>query len=355
MPASGSSSSSSAWPSSWRRRPRPWRVRRRARRRGCRGPSGRDERGELSPATSIDPATFLYPDVRDAPPISLEDAGGPPGDPRLHAWRDRPRLLRLHPLPRRLSGDDRHRRSCDARLRTRRPDRVRDDRPGARHDRPGSPSTTRTGRPSFTTLTGTADQIRATADAWGVRYARVDTGVSDCVFDVAHGGRLRRRCRRAAAWSLPVRDDRRGDARPRCRPSTRCRPCRPRRRRRPRRRPRHRAPRPARRASSAPSASPAAPAAASLQVEVVSSAVWAGGPSPLILGLFGPAGRLADTTIQPDRPAGDDRRFRGRLAGRGHTRPPARRHRRVVRGDGRRSRRPAGGTSSCRPRPVTCH
>ncbi len=41
--------------------------------------------GELIASPSIDPATFLYPDVRDAPPISLEDAGGPRGDPRLHA------------------------------------------------------------------------------------------------------------------------------------------------------------------------------------------------------------------------------------------------------------------------------
>jgi hypothetical protein len=36
-----------------------------------------------------------------------------------------------------------------------------------------------------------------------------------------------------------------------------------------------------------------------LGVEVVSSSVWAGGPSPVILALSGPAGRLSDTSIRP--------------------------------------------------------
>ena len=53
----------------------------------------------------------------------------------------------------------------------------------------------------FTALTGSASEIRTTADAWGVRYARVDTGVAGAysmshtadVFVVDAGGRLRAR------------------------------------------------------------------------------------------------------------------------------------------------------------------
>src|SRR5204862_5216823 len=40
-------------------------------------------------------------------------------------------------------------------------------------------------RPGFTALTGTAGQIRATADAWEVRYARVETGTPG-VYSMSH-------------------------------------------------------------------------------------------------------------------------------------------------------------------------
>ena len=54
--------------------------------------------------------------------------GRPAGQPRLDAGRPRARLLRLHPLPGRLSGDHRHGRDRDARLRTGRPGRLRERR-----------------------------------------------------------------------------------------------------------------------------------------------------------------------------------------------------------------------------------
>ena len=64
----------------------------------------------------------------------------------------------------------------------------------------------------FAALTGTSAQIQSTADAWGVRYARVETGVAGCLLDVAHGRRLPRRRRRdPASRPIPVRDDVRGD------------------------------------------------------------------------------------------------------------------------------------------------
>jgi hypothetical protein len=40
-------------------------------------------------------------------------------------------------------------------------------------------------------------------------------------------------------------------------------------------------------------------AGAGLRVELVSSSVWAGGPAPIILALYGPAGRLDDVSVTP--------------------------------------------------------
>ena len=82
-----------------------------------------------------------------------------------------------------------------------RPGRLRQRRSGARHDRPGCASTRGSCRGAFTALTGTSAQIRTTADAWGVRYARVETGVAGAysmshtadVFLVDGAGSLRAR------------------------------------------------------------------------------------------------------------------------------------------------------------------
>ena len=132
--------------------------------------------------------------------------------------------------------------------------------------------------PRFTSLTGSDDQIRATADAWNVKYARVETGVPGAysmshtadVFVVDADGRLRahfpfgttademlatlRLIGSAAATTAPTQ---------------------------------------------APAAAASVPAGGGLQIEVDSTSIWAGGPSPVILALSGPAGRLNDTSIQP--------------------------------------------------------
>jgi protein SCO1/2 len=144
----------------------------------------------------------------------------------------------------------------------------------------------------FTTLTGSADEIKATADAWDVKYARVDTGDPTAysmshtadVFIVDGDGMLRGHfpfgtssdamvaTLRAVVAAGPVSSPTESPG-----------------------------------ASTAASATPAVPsptapaepAPGSLQVQVTSSAVWAGPQSPVILDLNGPAGRLADTTIHP--------------------------------------------------------
>ncbi len=128
----------------------------------------------------------------------------------------------------------------------------------------------------FAALTGTPSDVRTAADAWGVRYARVETGTPG-EYSMAHtadvylldgAGRLRAHFPfgteadpilatiRLVAGSTPTRMP-----------------------------------------SSGPTASPAmsAPSAvADLNVEIASSSVWAGGASPVIFALTGPEGRLTD-------------------------------------------------------------
>ena len=131
--------------------------------------------------------------------------------------------------------------------------------------------------PGFTTLTGSADQIRATASAWGVRYARVDTGVVDGysmshtadVYLVDANGRLQ------ADFPFGTGSDAVASVL------------------------RHVAAAAAVPASPATASAPAAtqPASAlALDAEVVSSSIWSGAHSPVILSLTGPGGRLNDLT-----------------------------------------------------------
>jgi protein SCO1/2 len=138
-------------------------------------------------------------------------------------------------------------------------------------------------RAGFTALTGTPQEVRATADAWGVRYAKVATDTpgeysmahTADVYVVDPSGTLRARfpfgttaaqmletlrlVRLTAAGATPVVP-----------PAT----------------------------SAAPET--AAPTASSgpdrLRIETVSSSIWAGGRSPLILTLWGPTDRIDDTT-----------------------------------------------------------
>jgi len=138
----------------------------------------------------------------------------------------------------------------------------------------------------FTALTGSATGVRAAADAWGVRYARVegsDPGSYSMshtaeVFVVDPGGALRAHYpfgTDAPAMLTSLRQIAGSATVPTA--STPVRPVTP-----------------------APSV-PAGPSPATspteipeLGVEVVSSSVWAGGGSPVILTLTGPAGRLHD-------------------------------------------------------------
>ena len=139
----------------------------------------------------------------------------------------------------------------------------------------------------FAALTGSATEIRAAADAWGVRYARVEGGDSVGysmshtaeVFVVDGAGVLRAHFPFGTSGTAMLATVRQvaGSPGP---VSTAVPPTSP----------------------AATTAAPAPTAAASaggevpeLGVEVVSSSVWADGASPAILVLTAPNGRLADT------------------------------------------------------------
>lgn len=143
----------------------------------------------------------------------------------------------------------------------------------------------------FSALTGTAAQVRATADAWGVRYARVEGSTPD-TYSMSHtadvylldaAGRLRARfpfgtsesamlatVRWVAGSSAPTGSGDGGQA----------------------------GGTPAATDVVPPATVPPSPAGGTsdgtLGVEVVSSTVWAGGSSPVIIGLSVDAVRLAD-------------------------------------------------------------
>lgn len=145
--------------------------------------------------------------------------------------------------------------------------------------------------PGFSALTGTAAEIRAAADGWGVRFARVE-GSDTASYSMSHTaevylvdaeGMLRAhfpfgtdepamlatiRLVAGAGASSPIAatSPTPGPAQPT--PTATAAP---------------------------PSTTEAAPQAG-LGVEVVTSTVWASGSSPVLLGLSGPNGRLADTS-----------------------------------------------------------
>jgi protein SCO1/2 len=138
----------------------------------------------------------------------------------------------------------------------------------------------------FSALTGTATQVRAAADAWGVRYAKVDEGAPDKysmshtaeVYLVDGTGRLRAHFpfgTQADAMLATVRLVAGSGA-----PVTSA------------------APSPTAARPTASSAATPAPSAGALAVEIVSSSIWAGASSPVIMTLTGPTGRLADTAAK---------------------------------------------------------
>ena len=157
--------------------------------------------------------------------------------------------------------------------------------------------------PGFAALTGTPAEVRAAADAWGVRYARVDGDDPErygmnhtaTVYLVDGAGLLRAEFpfgTDAAAITEVV-----GEIAGEPLPATAAPP----------------APTPTTAPSSpsptpTPSSVPATPAPTALiapvdtlsRVEIVSSSVWAGGSSPVILALHGSSGRINDVGARVD-------------------------------------------------------
>ncbi len=144
----------------------------------------------------------------------------------------------------------------------------------------------------FTALTGTSAQIRTTADAWGVRYARVETGVAGAysmshtadVFLLDGAGSVRARfpfgtSSEAMTAVLRLVAGTPSAAYPTATPETTST---------------------AAPSSAVPSATPAAvlPAMA-LGVDVVSSSIWAGPAGPVILRLSVAGARIDDPTARP--------------------------------------------------------
>jgi protein SCO1/2 len=138
-------------------------------------------------------------------------------------------------------------------------------------------------------LTGTADEIRVAADAWGVRYARVDTG-SDDEYSMSHTadvylvdatGRLSARFPfgiEAETIDAALRRVGGGGGQPMAPPAS----ATP-------------SPGPSVSPATAPTQSPppATSDIAPLRAEVRSTSVWAGGASPVILALYDDSVRLA--------------------------------------------------------------
>ena len=151
--------------------------------------------------------------------------------------------------------------------------------------------------PGFKAVTGTPDQVRATADDWGVQYARVDTTGSADEYSMAHtadvyvvdaAGRLRAKLpygTEAETMMAVLRDVVRTTATgaaagPSSTPVSAPTPNAP---------------------SPSASGSTTSPATSVLPlgVEVLSSSVWAGGQSPVILALRSGAARLSDPSLRP--------------------------------------------------------
>src|ERR1700690_3478073 len=244
---------------------------------GATGATGGTGAVSASPRPSVDLTSFLYPTVADAPPIALTDPSDQPAP--LDSMRGGIVLVFFgythcpDVCPATIGLVEQVMATYGAGIRTLfvTVDPERDSTIWLKQfDSYRSPQ--------FTSLTGSDDQIRAAADAWNVKYARVETGVpgeysmshTADVFAVDAEGLLRAHFpfgTTAAEMLATLRLIESSEA------TT--------------------AP------TQAPTAAAGVPAAGGLQVEVDSTSVWAGGPSPVILALSGPAGRLNDTSIRP--------------------------------------------------------
>ncbi len=245
--------------------------------------------GASSTATP-DTRAFLYPQARDAAPIELVDPAGQPFS--LAALRGAPVLVffgythcpdvcpaTIGIVGKALAGLGGGSRAVFVTI-----DPERDTTAWLAEFSPYLPA-------GFTAVTGSASQIRATADAWGVKYARVETDRPDAysmshtadVFLIDAAGRLRGSFPFGTTADQMMATVRAMSAGSTAAPGT---------------------PGPSAAGTAAtgptPAASTPAPSTAAvyaLKPVVISSSVWAGGRSPVILTLDGPAGRLNDPAI----------------------------------------------------------
>jgi protein SCO1/2 len=238
-------------------------------------------RGALRPGVTAEPtpsapaaASFLYPDPRPAPPLALTDQDGAPfeagrfaGGPTLvfFGYTHCPDIC---PATMGILTEATARYGRGVRVVFVSVDPERDTVAWLAEYVRYLP-------PGFSALTGTSVEVRAAADAWGVRYAKVETGTpgeysmshTAEVYLVDGSGTLRAHFPFGTKAEAVVATLRLVAGAP----------------------PPPASPTPARATTS-----PAPTASEALVVEVVSSSAWAGGASPVILALSGPAGRLDD-------------------------------------------------------------
>ena len=254
--------------------------------------------GSPSPGASVDTATYLASVARPAPPIELTDQDGNPfalasllGSPTFvfFGYTHCPDVC---PATIGTVGEAMEAAGVPARAVFVSIDPGRDTPPWLKEYAKYLPR-------GFVALTGSETAVRVAADAWGVQYARVETGIPDgysmshtaTVFLVDADGTLRASFPFgtgpdamtavlravtanpiAVAPSAAAATPSSGPIPP---PSTS-----------------------AAAVSPAPSAAPARPAAA-LDVKVVSTSVWAGPPSPVILALSAGGTRINDPGLRP--------------------------------------------------------
>jgi protein SCO1/2 len=237
-----------------------------------------------SPSGSVDPASYLYPVPREAPPIELTDPSDRPFS--LASLRGGPTFVffgythcpDVCPATTGTVGLTMEAYGSGARAVFVSVDPERDTTAWLREYVRFLPA-------GFVALTGTSPQIRDAADAWAVRYARVETEVADAytmshtadVYLVDANGMLRAHFpfgTSSEAMTAVLRMVAATPATPA--PTAAGTPGPP---------------------ATSPLTSPAPVAA--LGVEVVSTSVWAGSAGPIILSLSVDDTRLDDTTVRP--------------------------------------------------------
>lgn len=248
---------------------------------------------EASPTASIDPAAFLDPFPRPAPALALTGPGGVPvaltdylGDPVLvfFGYTHCPDVC---PVTIGAVGEAIDAYGGEANAIFVSVDPERDTIPWLAEFVKYMPA-------GFTAVTGSLEEVRTTADAWGVRYAKVDTDDPDAyqmahtadVFVVDGAGQFRGRLPFGTEAATMAGVLEAVAAAPVVPPSPTVAPVA--------------TPAPSPGPTTVPSTAPTsneAPVGA-LVPEVVSSSVWAGGSSPVILALRDGAERIDD----PDLP-----------------------------------------------------